>query len=227
MRSIAFVTQKGGSGKSTLASSLAVAAFEQGERVCLVDMDPQATLMTWSKTRALDDVPVVVAGAGRLAALLDGLEKKGFTLVVIDTPGSEGAASLAAMRAADLNVIPSRPSVFDLWASAQTRAALKAARSDYVVLLHQCPPAQQSARVDDGVAEFRVTDDGPGIPPQFHDRIFVIFQTLASRDDVESSGIGLAIVKKRIQDNGGEIRVESAPPARGTSFVFTWRVAAP
>ena len=152
MRSIAFVTQKGGSGKSTLASSLAVAAFEQGERVCLVDMDPQATLMTWSKTRALDDVPVVVAGAGRLAALLDGLEKKGFTLVVIDTPGAEGAASLAAMRAADLNVIPSRPSVFDLWASAQTRAALKAARSDYVFLLNQCPPAQQSARVDDGVA---------------------------------------------------------------------------
>ena len=152
MRTIAFVTQKGGSGKSTLASSLAVAAFEQGERVCLVDMDPQATLVTWSKTRALDDVPVVAAGAARLSALLDGLEKKGFTLAVIDTPGAEGAASLAAMKAADLNVIPSRPSVFDLWASAQTRAALKETRSDYVFLLNQCPPAQQSARVDDGVA---------------------------------------------------------------------------
>jgi chromosome partitioning protein len=152
MRTIAFVTQKGGSGKSTLASSLAVAAFEQGERVCLVDMDTQATLMTWSKTRGIDDVPVVSASAARLSTLLEGLETKGFTLVVIDTPGAEGAASLAAMKAADISVIPSRPNVFDLWASAQTRAALKETRSDFVFLLNQCPPAQQSARVDDGVA---------------------------------------------------------------------------
>lgn len=74
-----------------------------------------------------------------------------------------------------------------------------------------------------GVAEFRVSDDGPGIAPRFHDRIFVIFQTLASRDDVESSGIGLAMVKKKVLAHGGQIRVESAPPARGTTFVFTWR----
>lgn len=82
-------------------------------------------------------------------------------------------------------------------------------------------------RLVDGVAEFRVSDDGPGIPPQFHDRIFVIFQTLASRDDIESSGIGLALVKKKVQNNGGQIWVESAPPACGTTFVFTWNETAP
>ena len=81
-------------------------------------------------------------------------------------------------------------------------------------------------RMTDGLAEFRVSDDGPGIPERFHDRIFVIFQTLASRDDVETSGIGLAIVKKKVQGHGGQIRLESAPPARGTSFVFTWKEAA-
>jgi len=152
MRTVAFVTQKGGSGKSTLASSLAVAAHEQGEVVCIVDMDPQASLMTWSKTRGLDDIPVAAATAAKLPALLEAMEKKGVTLVIIDTPGAEGAASAAAMKAADLNIIPSRPSVFDLWASAQTRAALKDLQSDYVFLLNQCPPAQQSARVDEGVA---------------------------------------------------------------------------
>jgi chromosome partitioning protein len=152
MRTVAFVTQKGGSGKSTLASSLAVAALEQGERVFVVDMDPQASLMSWAKTRGLDDVPVVAATPTKLTALLEALEKKGVSLVIIDTPGADGAASTAAMKAADLNVIPSRPSVFDLWASAQTRAALKDSRSDYVFLLNQCPPAQQSARVDEGVA---------------------------------------------------------------------------
>ena len=66
MRTVAFVTQKGGSGKSTLASSLAVAAHEQGERVFVIDMDPQSSLLSWAKTRGLDDVPVVMAaGVGR------------------------------------------------------------------------------------------------------------------------------------------------------------------
>jgi DNA-binding response OmpR family regulator len=80
-----------------------------------------------------------------------------------------------------------------------------------------------SARLDDGVAEFRISDDGPGIPPQFHDRIFVIFQTLVGRDELESSGIGLAVVKKKVEGQGGRVWVESAPPARGAIFAFTWK----
>jgi PAS domain S-box-containing protein len=82
-----------------------------------------------------------------------------------------------------------------------------------------------SARIVDGLTEFRVSDDGPGIAPQFHERIFAMFQTLASRDDVESSGIGLTIVKKKVQAHGGQIWIESAPPVRGTTFVFTWKEA--
>jgi signal transduction histidine kinase len=80
-------------------------------------------------------------------------------------------------------------------------------------------------RLLDGMAEFRVSDDGPGIAAPFHEQIFLIFQTLRSRDDVESSGIGLAMVKKQVTDNGGRIWVESAPPARGATFVFTWKPA--
>ena len=80
-----------------------------------------------------------------------------------------------------------------------------------------------SARLNAGLADFRVSDDGPGISPQFHNRIFMIFQTLHSRDDVESSGIGLAIVKKKVEGHGGQIWVKSTPPARGTTFTFTWR----
>ncbi|GEO04036.1 hypothetical protein AAE02nite_17000 [Adhaeribacter aerolatus] len=68
---------------------------------------------------------------------------------------------------------------------------------------------------------FSVTDDGPGIDPQYHDRIFVIFQTLQERDAIESTGVGLAIVKKIVQRHGGTIAVKSAEGA-GATFTFTW-----
>jgi PAS domain S-box-containing protein len=82
-----------------------------------------------------------------------------------------------------------------------------------------------TARLLNRFVEFRVSDDGPGIREQFHQRIFKMFQTLRNPDDAETSGIGLAIVKRMVESNGGRIRVESAPPARGTTFVFTWQQA--
>lgn len=83
-----------------------------------------------------------------------------------------------------------------------------------------------SGKMTDGIAEFRVSDDGPGILPRFHDRVFAIFQTLVRRDERESSGIGLAIVKKKVESRGGRVWIESAPPVRGTTFAFTWKEAA-
>ena len=69
--------------------------------------------------------------------------------------------------------------------------------------------------------EFAVQDNGPGIAPQHHQRIFTIFQTLQARDDVESTGVGLAIVKKILECEGGKIWVESTP-GQGAVFIFTW-----
>ncbi len=69
--------------------------------------------------------------------------------------------------------------------------------------------------------EFAVTDNGPGIAPQFHDKVFVMFQTLEPRDKVENTGVGLAIVKKIIEDQGGIITVESEQH-QGATFRFTW-----
>lgn len=69
--------------------------------------------------------------------------------------------------------------------------------------------------------EFLIADDGPGIDPQFHSRIFEVFQTLQPRDKVEGSGIGLAIVKKSIESQGGAITVKSTLGA-GATFCFIW-----
>ncbi len=150
MRTVAFVTQKGGSGKSTLATSLAVAAMQAGERVYMIDMDPQASLISWAKLRDQEEPFVQAVTAGRLASALAAIEESGYTLTIIDTPGVEGPASIAAMKLADLNIIPARPNAFDLWASETTRKALRAHRADYVFVLNQCPPAQQTARVEQG-----------------------------------------------------------------------------
>ncbi|MCC2098097.1 MAG: ParA family protein [Hyphomicrobiales bacterium] len=151
MRILSFVTQKGGSGKSTIASSLAIAAAEAGERVFIIDMDQQASLTRWYSVRTdKANVAVEAVTKAKLESALKALEKSGVTLVIIDTPGSESAASEAAMKVADLSIIPARPNVFDLWASENTRKTLRGLRKEYAFLLNQCPPAQQSARVEQG-----------------------------------------------------------------------------
>jgi signal transduction histidine kinase len=68
---------------------------------------------------------------------------------------------------------------------------------------------------------FSIADDGPGIDPEYHERIFVIFQTLTDRDTLESTGVGLAIVKKIVERQGGTIKVESRE-GQGAVFTFTW-----
>lgn len=69
--------------------------------------------------------------------------------------------------------------------------------------------------------EFSVRDDGPGIPPKYQSRIFQMFQTLRPRDEVEGTGMGLALVKKIVERHGGEVRVDSGE-GRGSTFRFTW-----
>lgn len=74
--------------------------------------------------------------------------------------------------------------------------------------------------------EFAVSDDGPGIPVEFHDQVFAIFKTLKSRDSSENSGVGLSIVKKIVETEGGTIRLESQV-GQGTTFRFTWLKSLP
>ncbi len=87
--------------------------------------------------------------------------------------------------------------------------------------------ANAGGRIDVGVRyqtgcyEFSIADNGPGIPPQFHERVWQIFQTLAPRDKVEGTGIGLSVVRKIVEARGGRTWLESQP-GQGTTFYFTW-----
>jgi signal transduction histidine kinase len=73
----------------------------------------------------------------------------------------------------------------------------------------------------DSFVEFTVSDDGPGIPEKFRERIFGLFTTLKRRDEVEGSGMGLAFVQKVVRSVGARIHAVG-PEGRGATFVFTW-----
>jgi len=79
-----------------------------------------------------------------------------------------------------------------------------------------------SAKEEKDYYQFSIADDGPGIAPEYHEKIFTIFQTLHNKNkDVESTGIGLTIVKKIIEWQGGSIKLESNID-KGATFHFTW-----
>jgi nitrogen-specific signal transduction histidine kinase/PAS domain-containing protein len=69
--------------------------------------------------------------------------------------------------------------------------------------------------------EFAVADNGPGIPKQFHGKVWEMFQTLQPRDSVEGAGIGLALVKKNVENRGGRAWLES-DGSHGSIFHFLW-----
>jgi len=106
------------------------------------------------------------------------------------------------------------------------RAALKQ------VFLHLICNALQHAGRDDVVVrlsgidrgdewELAIEDNGLGIPREHHARVWQLFQTLQSRDTVDTTGIGLAIVRKQVEGAGGRVWIDPEVPS-GTAIRFTW-----
>ena len=77
------------------------------------------------------------------------------------------------------------------------------------------------------MVELRFTDDGPGIPEQHRDRVFNLFQTLQSRDKVEGTGLGLSVVKRILELEGGTIAIEAPSCGFTSGCVFVVRLPAP
>ena len=145
MRIVSLVTQKGGTGKSTLAVNLAVVAQEGGEKVLILDLDPQGTSAHWYATRAADTPAVINHNeAGQLEHTIASLKQAGFTLAIIDTPGSDSHATRAAMRVADLCLVPVRPSEADMKATEPTIKALSGLGRPFAIVINQAPSTRQA-----------------------------------------------------------------------------------
>jgi chromosome partitioning protein len=148
MHVLALVTQKGGTGKSSLTVSLAVAAHERSFKVYVIDLDPQATARNWFERREAVEPEVATVEPSRLSAALMALQRKGFDLVILDTPGVDTPATTAAMQAADLCLIPARPSVADIEAAKPTTRSLNKLGKPFAFVLNQCPPNRAIRTMD-------------------------------------------------------------------------------
>ena len=140
MQTIVFATQKGGSGKSTLAIGLALAAIQAGHTVRLIETDSQGTLSNWQSRRPYAE-PIVepVYAAGDVEQRLRSLDREGVTLTIIDTAGGVSASTTSAIRHADLCLIPARPSVADVEATASTLSVARAWNKPFAFILNQTP----------------------------------------------------------------------------------------
>lgn len=137
MKKIALIAQKGGVGKTTVAVNLAVAT---GSKAALFDLDPQESAVIWADRRKAEFPHVEFLTERRLPDGLKAAEQQDFTLAIIDTPPAAGPQAFTAAQAADLVLIPCRPSLVDLDAIRRTAQLIKSAGITAYVVFNAAPP---------------------------------------------------------------------------------------
>jgi chromosome partitioning protein len=139
MKKIAFLAQKGGSGKTTLAVHTAVAATEAGERVVVIDTDPQKSATVWGDARSQEAPIVATAAAAELGRVLEAADQERMSLAIVDTAPHAAPDATRIARAVDLVAIPVRPTAFDIAAAGSAVDIVKAAGVRAVFILSACP----------------------------------------------------------------------------------------
>lgn len=140
MKVLALVSSKGGSGKSTIAAYVAVAAAQAGKRVVILDADPQGSLLAWSGRRQDSNVGVVRIDPSKVPEAVKRIREHGETdLVVVDTAGIASAGAVVVARAADLVLVPCKPSQFDFDAVSNTAAELSKFGVPFTIVISQVP----------------------------------------------------------------------------------------
>lgn len=140
---VAVAQRKGGAGKSTLAANLATAFAGLGERVALLDTDPQKTLGHWHAARQQAGARALpldfAAPAGwRVPGACDGF-RRSHDIVLLDTPPHDDTDARIAIRAADLVLVPLQPSAADLWAMGATLDLARAEKRPTALALNRVP----------------------------------------------------------------------------------------
>ncbi len=151
MTTIAIVSQKGGSGKTTLSVNLAAVAEVSGAIALIIDTDPQATASQWGAWRNNKAPEVIDSAPPRILAKVGAARAQGATFIVVDTPPHADSAASRAVEAADLVLIPCRPSAFDLAAIKTTVSLVRLFDKPAFVVFTAGPP--QAPRMYEEAAE--------------------------------------------------------------------------
>jgi chromosome partitioning protein len=125
MPTIAVLNQKGGAGKTTIAINLAHSLQLEGHKVLLVDSDPQGSARDWNEENEGGVIPVVGLDRETLPKDLAAISS-GYDYVVIDGAPQIARLAAAAVKAADMVIIPCQPSPYDIWAAADLVDVIKA-----------------------------------------------------------------------------------------------------
>ena len=162
---LAFANQKGGVGKTTLIINLAIASLRQGRVTTVLDIDPQKSAERFAELRADatgEETPVVVHGtADGLKGMLEAARDGGVGLVLIDCPGTLDRTMLIAATLADLVIVPTRSSVLDQHALADTLEYLEMAgkTAKSLVVLNAALDG-----ADGGISGTRAVAERHGVP---------------------------------------------------------------
>jgi chromosome partitioning protein len=151
MRVIALVAQKGGVGKTTISINLAVALQKAGFKVAVLDLDKQDSASIWFERREAQDLHVEFLNERKLPATLAVAKGQGFDFAIIDTPPAAGTEAIAALEAADLVLVPCRPSLIDLDAIKKTGNLFKSSNTPGFVVFNAAP-ATATALLEDATA---------------------------------------------------------------------------
>lgn len=151
---ITVAQQKGGAGKTTIAAHLAIAIAQRGRRVAVIDIDPQGSLTHWHQLReekfgkGYTGINFVHLSGWRVGTELVRL-KRSHDIIIIDSPPHTETEARAAIRSADIVVVPVQPSPTDLWA---TKATLDLAVHDRVPVMVVLNRVAPNARIAEAIA---------------------------------------------------------------------------
>ena len=168
MRTIVIASPKGGTGKSTLTGHLAVEVERQRSGpVAIVDTDPQGTLADWWNVRQAPTPLFAAVDTAQLPPRLEALREHGIELVLIDTPPAFTQTTHRTLAAADLVIVPVRPSPHDLRAVGTVIEAVEQQGKPFVFVVNAAIPRTRIAL--DAVRA--LAQHGKVAPVTLHNRI--------------------------------------------------------
>lgn len=151
LKVITIAQQKGGAGKTTVAAHIAVSLSQTGKRVAIIDIDPQGSLTRWYDLRqnkfgeGYTGIKFVCSSGWRIDSAVRDL-RDDFDYVIIDSPPHTQTESKAAIRAADLVIVPMQPSPTDLWATETTVEFAKGENKKTKILLNRFNPVSKISK---------------------------------------------------------------------------------